>query len=153
MSVEIGQEAPDFTLKSHTGEDVTLSQFRGQKNVVLVFIPFAFTGVCQGELCAIRDDFTPFEAAGAQILAISTDPSPSQKMWADEQGYTFPLLSDFWPHGAVAKQYGAFNEERGCANRVTVVIGKDGKVVDRFQSGGLGEARPADRYTEAMAKL
>lgn len=153
MSVEIGQEAPDFTLKSHTGEEVTLSQFRGQQSVVLVFIPFAFTGVCQGELCAIRDDFSAFESAGAQVLAVSTDTAPSLKVWAEQQGWTFPTLSDFWPHGAVAKLYGAFNEEKGCANRVTVVIDKDGKVVDRFESGGLGEARPADRYAEAMAKL
>lgn len=153
MSVDIGQEAPDFTLKSHTGEEVTLSQFQGVKPVVLVFIPFAFTGVCQGELCAIRDDFTPFEASGAQVLAISTDTAPTLKQWSDQQGWTFPTLSDFWPHGAVAKLYGAFNEEKGCANRVTVVIGKDGKVVDRFESGGLGEARPAERYEEAMAKL
>jgi peroxiredoxin len=153
VSVEIGQEAPDFTLKSQTGEEVTLSQFRGTKAVVLVFIPFAFTGVCQGELCAIRDDFSPFESAGAQVLAISTDTAPTLKQWAEQQGWTFPTLSDFWPHGEVAKLFGAFNEDLGCANRVTVVIDRDGKVVDRFQSGGLGEARPADRYEEAMAKL
>ena len=153
MPVEIGHEAPDFTLKSHTGEEVTLSQFRGKKNVVLVFIPFAFTGVCEGELCAIRDDFTPFEAAGAQVLAISTDTGPTLKMWSDQQGWTFPTLSDFWPHGKVAKAYGAFNDEKGCANRMTVVVDMEGKVVDAFQSGGLGEARPAERYEEAMAKL
>jgi peroxiredoxin len=151
--VEIGQPAPDFTLKSHTGEEVTLSQFRGHKAVVLVFIPFAFTGICEGELCAIRDDFTAFEAAGVQILAISTDTAPTLKQWADAQGWTFPTLSDFWPHGAVAKLYGAFNEERGCANRVTVVIDSHGTIVDKFASGGLGEARPAERYEEAMAKL
>lgn len=153
MPAEIGQQAPDFTRKSHTGEEVTLSQFGGQQPVVLVFIPFAFTGVCQGELCAIRDDFSTFEGAGAQVLVVTTDPAPSLKMWADQQGWTFPTLSDHWPHGEVAKAYGAFNEERGCANRVTVVIGKDGTIVDRFESGGLGEARPAERYAEAMAKL
>jgi peroxiredoxin len=153
VSVEIGQAAPDFTLKSQIGEEVTLSQFRGHKAVVLVFYPFAFTGVCEGELCVIRDDFTPFEAAGAQVLAISTDTAPTLKMWSDQEGWTFPTLSDFWPHGAVAKLYGAFNEERGCANRVTVVIDKDGTVVDRFETGSLGEARPAERYAEAMAKL
>jgi len=153
VTAEIGQEAPDFTLKSHTGEEVTLSQFRGKKSVVLVFLPFAFTGICEGELCAIRDDYTAFESAGAQVLSISTDPSPSQKMWADQQGWTFPTLSDFWPHGEVAKAYGAFNEERGCAMRVTVVIDKDGKIVDKFESGGITEARTSDRYEEAMAKL
>lgn len=153
MTAEIGQEAPDFTLKSHTGEEVTLSQFRGKKAVVLVFHPFAFTGICEAELCAIRDDYTAFESAGAQVLSISTDPSPSQKMWADQQGWTFPTLSDFWPHGEVAEKYGAFNEEKGCAMRVTVVIGKDGTIVDRFESGGITEARTSERYEEAMAKL
>ena len=153
MTAEIGQEAPDFTLKSHTGEEVTLSQFRGKKAVVLVFHPFAFTGICEGELCAIRDDYTAFESAGAQVLAISTDPSPAQKMWADQQGWTFPTLSDCWPHGEVAKAYGAFNEEKGCAMRVTVVIDKDGKIVDTFESGGITEARTSERYEEAMAKL
>jgi mycoredoxin-dependent peroxiredoxin len=148
---DIGQEAPDFTLPSHTGEPVALSQFRGKQPVVLVFIPFAFTGTCQGELCAIRDDFTPFEAAGAQVLAISTDTVPTLTMWADQQGWTFPTLSDFWPHGAVAEQYGAFNEEKGCANRVTVVIDLQGTIVDRFATEGA--ARPAERYEEAMAKL
>lgn len=153
MPAEIGQQAPDFTRKSHTGEEVTLSQFRGKQPVVLVFIPFAFTGVCQDELCAIRDDFSTFESAGAQVLVVTTDAAPSLKMWADQQGWTFPTLSDHWPHGEVAKAYGAFNEERGCANRVTVLIGKDGTIVDRFQSGGLGEARPEERYAEALAKL
>jgi peroxiredoxin len=153
VTAEIGQEAPDFTLKSHTGEEVTLSQFRGKKAVVLVFHPFAFTGICEAELCAIRDDYTAFESAGAQVLSISTDPSPSQKMWADQQGWTFPSLSDFWPHGEVAKAYGAFNEEKGCAMRVTVVIDKDGKIVDKFETGGITEARTSERYEEAMAKL
>lgn len=153
MAGEVGQEAPDFTLKSTIGEPVTLSQFRGQKPVVLVFYPFTFTGVCEGELCAIRDDYTPFESAGAQVLAISCDPAPSQKMWADQQGWTFPVLSDFWPHGEVARAYGAFNEALGCANRVTVVIDAEGTIVDRFDTPDLKTARTADRYAEAMAKL
>ena len=153
MPAEIGRPAPDFTLRTHTGETITLSQFAGVKPVVVVFIPFAFTGVCQGELCTIRDDFTPFTAAGAEVLVITTDPSPAQKMWSDQEGWTFPLLSDFWPHGEVAEAYGAFNDALGCANRVTVVIGEDGVVVDRFESENLGTPRPAERYEEAMAKL
>jgi mycoredoxin-dependent peroxiredoxin len=153
MSADVGQAAPDFTLKSHTGDDVTLSSFRGETGVVLVFHPFSFTGICEAELCTIRDDYASFESAGAQVLVISTDPSPSQKAWADQQGWTFPVLSDFWPHGAVAQAYGAFNEERGCANRVTVVIDRDGTVVDRFDTPDLKTPRAAERYQEAMAKL
>ena len=153
MPAEIGQPAPDFTLPATTGEKISLSQYKGEKPVTLVFIPFAFTGVCQGELCEIRDDLSRFGKGGAQVLAISCDTGPAQKLWAEQQGYTFPLLSDFWPHGAVATAYGAFNEERGCANRVTVVIGKDGTIVDRFETENLGTARTTDRYVEALAKV
>jgi mycoredoxin-dependent peroxiredoxin len=153
MTADVGQEAPDFTLKSHTGEPVTLSQFREKQPVVLVFYPFTFTGVCKGELCELRDDYTPFEAAGAQILAISCDPTPAQKLWADQEGWTFPVLSDFWPHGEVAKAYGAFNEKLGCANRVAVVVDADGKIVDRFETPDLGTPRTRERYEEAMSKL
>ncbi len=153
MPAEFGQPAPDFTLPATTGEKISLSQYKGKQPVTLVFIPFAFTGVCQGELCEIRDDLGRFEKGGAQVLAISCDTGPTQKLWAEQQGYTFPLLSDFWPHGEVAKAYGAFNDERGCANRVTVVIDKDGTVVDSFATENLGTPRSAERYDEALAKL
>jgi len=119
MTLATGAEAPDFTLKDHNGNDVTLSSFRGQQNVVLVFYPFTFTGVCQGELCSLRDDLSEYENANAQVLAISCDTRHAQKLWAEQQGFTFPLLSDFWPHGAVARAYDVFNEQLGCANRAT----------------------------------
>ena len=103
MAVEIGSEAPDFTLKDQDGNDVTLSSFRGEKAVALVFYPFTFTGVCEGELCALRDDLSDYEAAGVQVLAVSCDSRFAQAQWAEKQGYGFPVLSDFWPHGEVAK--------------------------------------------------
>lgn len=153
MSVEIGQEAPDFELKSSTGEAVKLSSFRGDKAVALVFYPFTFTGVCQGELCELRDDLSRYEAAGVQVLAVSCDSAFAQKQWAEEQGYGFPVLSDFWPHGAVAQAYGVFNDALGCAIRATFLVDKDGVVVDEFRTDSLGTARDADRYQEALAKL
>jgi peroxiredoxin len=153
MSAEIGHEAPDFELKDTTGELVRWSSFRGQQPVVLVFFPFAFTGICQGELCALRDDIGTYQAAGVQLLAVSCDTSPAQKEFAGQQGYPFPLLSDFWPHGATATAYGVFDEARGCAVRATFVIGTDGTVVDSFRTDSLGTAREADRYQEALAKL
>jgi peroxiredoxin len=153
MSADVGQPAPDFTLKSTMGDPVTLSSFKGTTPVVLVFYPFTFTGVCEGELCAIRDDYSPFEKSGAQVLAISCDPAPSQKTWADQQGWTFPVLSDFWPHGEVAKSYGAFNDALGCANRVAIVIDRDGTIVDRFDTPDLKTPRTRARYEEAIAKL
>jgi peroxiredoxin len=153
MAIEIGDEAPDFTLKDQDGNEVTLSGFRGDKAVALVFYPFTFTGVCEGELCQLRDDFTTFEDAGVQVLAISCDSRHAQRIWAEQQGYQFPVLSDFWPHGEVSKAYGVFNDAIGAANRGTFVIGTDGTVADAFASPDLGTARPAERYEEALAKL
>lgn len=153
MSIAIGDQAPDFTLKDQAGDDVTLSSFRGTKAVALVFYPFTFTGVCEGELCALRDDVAEFEAKGVQVLAVSCDSRFAQAQWAEQKGWTFPLLSDFWPHGATAQAYGVFNDTLGCAVRATFLIGTDGTVVDTFASGGLGEARAMERYTEALAAL
>ena len=149
----IGQPAPAFTLKDQNGNDVSLADFRGKKSVALVFYPFTFTGVCEGELCSLRDDLSQFETGDAQVLAVSCDSRHSQRIWAEQQGYNFPVLSDFWPHGAVAKSYGVFNEELGCANRATFVIDKTGKVVDTFASPNLGTPRDKAAYEAALAKL
>ena len=153
MGVAPGQEAPDFALKDQDGTEVTLSTFRGNQNVVIVFYPFTFTGVCEGELCSLRDNLSEFDAVKAQVLAISCDTRHAQKQWAAQQGFTFPVLSDFWPHGAVARAYGVFNEQLGCANRATFVIDKDGKVVDTFASENLGTPRERAEYEAALAKL
>ena len=153
MTIDIGQPAPDFSLRDQSGETVSLSDFRGQKAVALVFYPFTFTGVCEGELCQLRDDVAQYESADVQVIAVSCDSHHTQRVWAEQQGYQFPVLSDFWPHGAVAKAYGIFNEAVGCANRGTFVIDKAGVVVDAFATPDLGTAREADRYTEALGKL
>jgi peroxiredoxin len=153
MPAEIGQEAPDFELPGSTGEKVRLSAFRGDKAVAVVFYPFTFTGVCEGELCALRDDLARYDTAGVQVLAISCDSPFAQKRWAEEQGYGFPVLADFWPHGEVARAYGVFNEALGCAERGTFVIDKDGVIVDAFRTDSLGTAREGARYEEALAKL
>jgi len=153
MTIAPGDEAPDFTLNDTDGNQVTLSSFRGDTSVTLVFIPFAFTGRCQGELCELSDNISRFNDAGNQVLAITCDRAPSLKEWKAQQGFDFPLLSDGWPHGEVARAYGCFNEDLGCAERQTVVVGKDGTVVESFRSGGLGEARSLDSYTDALAKV
>lgn len=151
--IEVGQQAPEFELKDQSGSLVSLASFKGEKAVALVFYPFTFTGVCEGELCRLRDDYRIFEDAGVQVLAVSCDSHHAHRVWAEQQGYQFPVLSDFWPHGAVAKAYGIFNEAVGCANRGTFVIDKAGVVVDVFATPDLGTAREADRYTEALGKL
>lgn len=153
MSIEIGDEAPDFTLKDEAGNEVTLSSFRGTSSVTLVFYPFAFSGVCSGELCSLRDNLSAFNSHENQVLAISCDRAQTLKAWKAEQGYNFPMLSDGWPHGAVATAYGCFNETVGVAERLTVVVGKNGRVVDTFRSGGLGEARDPGSYDDALAKV
>ncbi len=147
----VGDLAPDFTLKDQNGNDVTLSELRG-KPVVIVFYPFTFTGVCQGELCEIRDDPSAFEQGGAQVLAISCDSRHSQRIWAEEQGYTFPLLSDFWPHGETAKAYGVFSEENGFAIRGTFLVDREG-IVRWTLVNGPGEARDFSGYRAALAEL
>ena len=153
MAIEIGTAAPDFSLKDPQGEFVTLSSFEGDTAVAVVFFPFSFSGICEGELCAIRDDYAAFTEAGVQVLAVSCDSRQVQGKWTELMGYGFPVLSDHWPHGEAAKAFGVFNDVAGCANRATFLIDGEGKVVDAFESPGLGTARPADRYREAIAKL
>jgi peroxiredoxin len=152
MSLLIGDLAPDFTLANQFGENVTLSDFRGKKPVVLVFYPLSFSGVCTGELCEIRDNFSNFESNDVELLAISVDSKFVQKVFADQEGYKFSVLADFWPHGQVAKDYGVFLEEHGIANRGTFVIYKDGILVAKFVTAP-GQARSLDEYTRALASL
>ena len=152
MPLEVGAQAPDFVLKDQNNQEVRLSDFRGKKNVLLVFYPLAFTGVCQGELSRLRDDIADFQNDASQVLAISVDSSYSHKVWADQQSFAFPLLADFWPHGAVASAYGVFDDARGIANRGTFLIDRDGVV--RFAEMNMpGDARNQDAWRKAIASL
>ncbi|MCU1627005.1 MULTISPECIES: peroxiredoxin [unclassified Pseudonocardia] len=149
---EVGSQAPDFTLKDQNNQEVTLSSFRGDKAALVVFYPFAFSGVCTGELCSVRDDLSSFQNADVQILAVSVDHPFALKAWSDAQGYEFPLLADFWPHGEVAKAYGVFNDGAGFALRGTFLVDKDG-VVQFSEVNGPGEARDQDGWKKALAAL
>lgn len=152
MPLEVGTEAPDFALKDQNNQEVTLSNFRGKKNVLVVFYPLAFTGVCQGELCQVRDELPKFENDDTAIVAISVGASPTHKIWAAEQGYTFPLLSDFWPHGKIAQAYGVFNDKLGFANRGTFVVDKEG-IIRFAEMNGPGEPRDQGAWEKALAAL
>jgi peroxiredoxin len=152
MTITIGSAAPDFTLMDQHGASVTLSSFKGKKNVVLLFYPFAFSGICTGELCAMRDDLSAFHNDDVELLAISCDPIYAQRAFAEQEGYKFPVLADFWPHGQAAKAYGVFDEARGCAVRGTFIINKDGAVAWQIVNG-LGDARNLVDYKEALASL
>jgi peroxiredoxin len=152
MPIEVGAEAPDFVLKDQNNQEVRLSDFRGSKTVLLVFYPLAFTGICQGELCAMRDNLNDFMNDSVQVLTVSVDSPYVHSVWADQEGYQFPLLSDFWPHGAVAQAYGVFNSERGFANRGTFIIDKTGTV--RFsEENAPGQARDQDAWRKVLSTL
>ena len=152
MSVETGRQAPDFELKDQHGQKVRLSDFRGQQNVVLVFYPFAFSGICTGELCEIRDNLDVFSSDKVQVVGISCDPMYSLRAFAEVEGYDFPLLSDFWPHGEVARSYGVFEEKAGRAVRGSFLVDTDG-VLRWSVVHAAGEPRPLAAYREALTAL
>jgi peroxiredoxin len=152
MTIEVGNKAPEFTLKNQFGELVSLNDFHGKKNVVLMFYPFAFTGKCTEEMCAIRDERDDFVNEETQILSISCDPSASLKIFAEEQKLTTPLLSDFWPHGEVSKSYDVFLEDLGFANRGTFVIDKQGIIRWKVVTSP-GQTRDTSDYRKALAAL
>ena len=152
MPVDLGSEAPDFALRDQHGQTVTLSSYRGDKAVVLVFYPWAFSRVCTSELREIRDDLPAFQGDDVALLAISCDPMFSLRAFAEADGLSFPLLSDHWPHGGVAKAYGVFNEKTGAADRSTFIVDKDG-VVRWAVHNAIPDARSLPEYVEALARL
>jgi mycoredoxin-dependent peroxiredoxin len=152
VSVDIGETAPDFELKDQTGQPVRLSDYRGKKAVVLVFYPLTFTGVCESEMCGIRDSIEAFRNDDVETLAVSVDSAPTHQRWAHEQGFDFPLLSDFWPHGEVAQTYGVFEDALGIAARATFVIDRDGTVVYTDRNP-IPEARDQDAWKKALAEI
>ena len=124
----LGGPAPDFTLRDQFGQDVTLSSYQGSKAVVIFFYPAAFSGVCTGEMAGIRDRLAEFLTFDTEVLAISCDPMYSLRAFADTDGLNFPLLSDFWPHGEVARDYDVFDEKKGSARRSSYVVDKAGNL-------------------------
>ena len=152
MALENDTQAPDFDLANQYGEHVRLSDFRGVRPVVLVFFPLAFSSTCTGELCALRDNLTLFQEKHVELIGISVDSKAALRAWAEHEGYDFTLLADFWPHGAVAKEYGVFLEEKGFANRATFVIDAQGVIRASFITAP-GEPRSVDAYREALAEV
>jgi peroxiredoxin len=149
MAVEVGEQAPDFTLRDETGDELTLSELRG-RNVVLVFYPLAFSSMCTRELHDISDARDRYDAAGAEVIGISVDSPYALKAFKRDEGIKARLASDFHPKGDVARKYGAYIEEAGIATRATFVIDKDGKVAYKVVNHP-GEARNQDEYLEALA--
>ena len=152
MPVEVGEQAPDFELKDQHGSPVRLSSFQGRKNVVIVFYPLAFSGVCSGELSALRDDFPEIARGDVELLTVSVDSTFVLRTWADRDNFGFSLLSDFWPHGGVAKLYGVFDEDKGVATRGTFIIDKAG-VIRWKVVNPIPQARDIAEYKKVLADL
>lgn len=152
MALENDTQAPDFELFNQFGERVQLSEFRGKKSVALVFFPLAFSGICSGELCELRDNLSMFAANEVEVLGISVDSRHALRAWGEQERYTFDLLADFWPHGAVAKEYGVFLEEKGFANRATFLIDPEGIIRASFITAP-GEPRSLEAYRAAIGEL
>lgn len=148
----VGERLPEFTLPDQYGTSTSLSGLLRGRGVLLVFFPFAFSGVCTGELEEIRDHLAKFQNEHVQTVAISCDPMFSLRAWDDREAFFFPLLSDFWPHGEVARRYGVFDEQRGFAHRGTFFADPDG-IVQWATVGEPGSARDFSGYHHTLARL
>ncbi|MDH6246052.1 peroxiredoxin [Mycobacterium sp. OTB74] len=149
--IPVGAPAPDFTLKDQHGRPVTMSALRGC-NVLVVFFPLAFTPVCAGELGEIQDHLATYRNSSVETLTISVGPPATHKVWARESGFDFPILSDFWPHGAVSQAYGVFNADAGYPDRGTFVVDRTG-VVRFAECTSPGEQRDQSVWVSALAAL
>jgi peroxiredoxin len=136
---EVGQPAPDFRTRNQHGESVSRADLLGAP-AVLIFYPWAFSGICRGELAALRDDHDRFASRGVRVLGVSCDAMFTLRAYADAEGLPFDLLTDHWPHGAIARAYGIFDEQAGCALRATFVLDAEGVITWRVVNG-IGEAR------------
>ncbi|MCU1444243.1 MAG: putative thiol-specific antioxidant protein [Cryobacterium sp.] len=152
MALENDTQAPDFALVNQFGQTIQLSDFRGEKSVALVFFPLAFSGICSTELCELRDNLSLFADDGVELIAMSVDSRHTLRAWGEQEGYDFNLLSDFWPHGGVAKEYGVFLEAKGFANRATFLIDTQGIIRASFITAP-GEPRSLDAYRAALGEL
>ncbi len=150
--LDVGDLVPDFTLRDQNGADVTLSELTAEKNVVVVFYPWAFSGICTGELDEIRDHLERFVSDDLQVVCISCDAVFSVRAWADIQGYFFPLLSDAWPHGEVARSFGVLNETTGAAQRGTFLVDRGGRIAWTLVNGP-GERRDFSALPSEVAAL
>jgi peroxiredoxin (alkyl hydroperoxide reductase subunit C) len=152
MPLAIGTTAPDFNLYDQNKEQVSLNDLKGH-NALIVFIPFPFTGHCDNEGCQLRDGLAALGELDAEVVVITTHAVPTNAKWATENGFEFPVLANFWPHGDVVQAYDAFNDAVGSANRVTYILDKEGIIRDVIATDSLGTPREYELYGEALAVL
>jgi peroxiredoxin len=151
MSLSVGDTAPEFSLPDQDKQVVSLAELRGAP-VLVVFYPFAFSGICTGELCQLRDELATYTDAGVKVVAISTDPTFALKAFREKEGFEFPLLSDFWPHGATAQAYGVFNDKAGMALRGTFLVDPEGKIAFA-EVNQPGDPRAQTGWKDAVGQL
>jgi len=149
LTLAIGTTAPEFTLLNQEREPVSLDDLKGSRSVI-VFIPFAFTRTCESELCQIRDEYSMFDEAEAKVVAITCNTFHANKVWSDQQGFQFDILSDWWPHGAVSRKYETFNEGYGYPERTTYFLDDDAVITEVARSDRLGEARDFEVYRSVL---
>jgi mycoredoxin-dependent peroxiredoxin len=147
--LEIGDVAPAFTLRDQHGREQSLASRADARNVLLVFYPFAFTGVCSGEMLALQAHNAEWDSFATDVLAVSCDPVPSLRAFAERDGLEIPLLSDHWPHGAVSTLYGSFDDTLGAAGRATYLIDKAG-IVRWKVSSAIADARDVKEYLSSL---
>lgn len=152
MTVEIGKPAPDFELRSTTGDKIKLSDFRGRKHVLLVFYPFAFSRVCTSEFCGLRDENPDIISSDVEVLGISPDSAFTLKAWKQAENFPNEFVADFWPHGKVAQDYGVFIDAAGCPKRGSFLIDKEG-ILRWMEVSEDGSARDQAGWRRALAEL
>jgi peroxiredoxin len=152
LRVKVGEPAPDFTLPAITGESITLSRFRGRKNVVLSFVPAAWTPVCSDQWPGYNIVKDLFDARDAVLLGITVDNIPTLFAWTNQIGKLwFPVLSDFWPHGVVADTYGVLRSD-GTAERAIFIIDKDG-IIRSILVGDINKRPPLEDLIQDLDTL
>jgi peroxiredoxin (alkyl hydroperoxide reductase subunit C) len=149
MPLAVGALAPPFTLHSQNREEISLDGLKGKPSM-MVFMPYPHTPTCESEACEIRDNWASFETLGAKVVMITTHAIPTNRSWAEAQGFQFPILSDYWPHGEVSRAYETFDETFGYAKRTTYVLDAEGVIREVIASDQLREARPFADYLPAL---
>jgi peroxiredoxin (alkyl hydroperoxide reductase subunit C) len=149
MPLAIGTTAPEFSLLSQDREEIALDDLRGNRSMI-VFMPYPHTPTCESEACQIRDNWASFQALDTKVVMITAHAVPTNRSWAEDQGFLFPILSDYWPHGAVSRAYDTFDETFGYAKRTTYILDSDGVIREVIASDALREARPFDAYLPAL---
>lgn len=152
MSIAVGQAAPEFTLKDQSMGEVKLADFRGKKNVVLMFYPLDWSPVCTNEHACMVNDMKKFETLDAQVLGLSVDSAWSHKAYAEKMGIKYPLLADFNPRGAVAEQFGVYLADKGITGRAIAIVDKTGKIA-WFKNYDIPVVPDIDEVAKALARV